>query len=143
MAAIAKRKKRERKKEREAEEREERKGVCRRWSTPTSPSPFAFAAPYRSLLRRSNRGERKLAWRKGSLVELVPSRQRRRVSTAVPPRMRRDVSEGEKVRGGERERALARGVGAASRRRAVRSHHRALGLTVVVLGATLCRRRWG
>nr|XP_029151599.1 uncharacterized protein LOC114925962 [Arachis hypogaea] len=38
--------------------------------------------------------------------------------------MRRDVSEGEKVRGGERERPLARGVGAAFRRRVVRSHHR-------------------
>ncbi|QHN77271.1 uncharacterized protein DS421_19g651180 [Arachis hypogaea] len=48
--------------------------------------------------------------------------------------MRRDASEGEKVRGRERERALASGVGAAFRHRAVRSHHRASSLAIVVLG---------
>ncbi|QHO15618.1 uncharacterized protein DS421_10g296490 [Arachis hypogaea] len=69
--------------------------------------------------------------------------KRHRVSTAVPPRMRRDASEGEKVRGGERERSLARGVGAVFRRHDVRSHHRASSLAVVVLGTTSCHRRWG
>ncbi|QHO22604.1 uncharacterized protein LOC110268668 [Arachis ipaensis] len=101
-------------------------------------SAVAVAAPYRSLLRRSNRGERKLVLRKGRVAELAPSRQHGCAATDEE----RCVGGREGPRWRKRE-STREGVGATFRRRAVRSHHCASSLAVVILGASPYHRRWG